>query len=114
MIDSERLAIAAHLHVLLRRKAGRVTDMEWMARNVEYAAEIIRFARSRALEDNVPELAELAARLEQAMFPASRSMGGGPAASSPSAAAAQPGQTVPSSIPGFTERDASRYVGGLR
>ncbi len=113
MIDSERLAIAAHLHVLLRRKAGRVTDMEWMARNAEYAAEIIRFARSRALEDNVPELAELAARLEQAMLPGARSTAGIPASSAPSTAAIV-GQTLPSSTPVLTERDSSRYVGGLR
>ena len=29
MPDSDKLAIAAHLHVLLRRKTGRVTDTEW-------------------------------------------------------------------------------------
>ena len=33
MSDSDKLAIAAHLHVLLRRKTGRVTDTEWMAVN---------------------------------------------------------------------------------
>ena len=33
MPESDRLAIAAHLHVLLRRKTGRVTDTEWMAAN---------------------------------------------------------------------------------
>ena len=48
MLNSEKLAIAAHLHVLLRRKAGRVTDTEWMAGNAEYAAEIVRFARAKA------------------------------------------------------------------
>ena len=37
MEDSERLAIAAHLHVVLRRKTGRVTDTEWMAGNQLYA-----------------------------------------------------------------------------
>ena len=30
MLNSEKLAVAAHLHVLLRRKTGRVTDTEWM------------------------------------------------------------------------------------
>ena len=45
MLPSEKLAIAAHLHVLLRRKTGRVTDTEWMAHNAEYATEIVRFAR---------------------------------------------------------------------
>ena len=44
MLPSERLAIAARLHVLLRRKTGRVTDTERLAVNAEYAAEIVRFA----------------------------------------------------------------------
>jgi hypothetical protein len=61
------MAIAAHLHVLLRRKTGRVTDTEWMATNAEYAAEIVRFAREHAASDNAPELAEWAGKLEQAV-----------------------------------------------
>ena len=40
MLPSETLAIAARLHVLLRRKTGRVTDTEWLAVNADYAAEI--------------------------------------------------------------------------
>lgn len=67
MLDSERLAIAAHMHVLLRRKTGRVTDTEWMATNVEYAAEIARFAREKSTEDGLAELAEWAGKLEQAV-----------------------------------------------
>ena len=67
MSDSDKLAIAAHLHVLLRRKTGRVTDTEWMAANADYAQEIVRFARQRATEDNAPDLAEWADRLEQAL-----------------------------------------------
>jgi hypothetical protein len=70
MLNSERLAIAAHLHVLLRRKTGRVTDTEWMAVNTEYAAEVVRFARERAQSDNHPDLAEWAEKLESAMAPA--------------------------------------------
>ena len=41
MLVSQKLAIAAHLHVLLRRKTGRVTDTEWMAENLDYAREIV-------------------------------------------------------------------------
>jgi len=67
MLDSEKLAIAAHLHVLLRRKTGRVTDTEWLAANAEYAAEIIRFARAKAAEDQHPDLAEWAGKLQAAM-----------------------------------------------
>ncbi len=48
MSTTERVALAAHLHVVLRRKTGRVTDVEWMAANTEYAAEIVRFARLSA------------------------------------------------------------------
>ncbi len=65
---SEKLAIAAHLHVLLRRKTGRVTDTEWMAVNTDYAREIVRFARAKAAEDGQPELAEWAGKLEHAVL----------------------------------------------
>jgi hypothetical protein len=70
MLTSEKVAIAAHLHVLLRRKTGRVTDIEWMTTNLEYAAEIVRVARNAAALDGVPELAEWATKLEQALQPA--------------------------------------------
>ena len=63
MPPSHTLAIAAHLHVLLRRKTGRVTDTEWMASNVEYAFEIVRFATARAADDGHPELQEWADKL---------------------------------------------------
>jgi len=66
MTVSQRLAVAAHMHVLLRRKTGRVTDTEWMADNTEYALEIVRFARAKADEDNHPELHEWADKLERA------------------------------------------------
>ena len=67
MLVSQKIAIAAHLHVLLRRKTGRVTDTEWMAGNLEYALEIIRFARAKALEDGHADLTEWADKLERAV-----------------------------------------------
>jgi hypothetical protein len=67
MLASQKLAIAAHLHVLLRRKTGRVTDTEWMAQNLEYAAEVVRFSRAKAVEDGHPELQEWADKLEHAI-----------------------------------------------
>lgn len=67
MPSNEKIAIAAHLHVLLRRKTGRVTDTEWMASNHEYAAEVARFAREKSVEDNHPDLAVWADRLEEIM-----------------------------------------------
>lgn len=68
MLPAQKLAIAAHMHVLLRRKTGRVTDTEWMAENPDYAREVVRFARAKAIEENAPELAESAARLEEAVL----------------------------------------------
>lgn len=64
--QTERLAIAAHLHVLLRRQTGRVTDPEWMAINREYAREVIRFCREKAAEKSLPELLTWASKLEVA------------------------------------------------
>jgi hypothetical protein len=79
MLVSEKLAIAAHLHVLLRRRTGRVTDTEWMAQNLEYAQEIVRFARAKAVEDGSPDLSEWADKLEHAV------LGRGPASPRPMA-----------------------------
>ena len=66
-MSTDRIATAAHVHVLLRRKTGRVTDTEWMASNAEYAAEIVRFCREKAASDGHTELAEWAERLERVM-----------------------------------------------
>lgn len=67
MLANEKIAIAAHLHVLLRRKTGRVTDTEWMAANRDYAMEIVRFARQSAAEQGDADIAALANRLAEAM-----------------------------------------------
>lgn len=67
MSSNEKLAIAAHLHVLLRRKTGRVTDTEWLASNPAYAAEIIRLAHHKAAEGGHDDLSLLAHKLEAAM-----------------------------------------------
>jgi hypothetical protein len=68
VLVGQKLAIAAHLHVLLRRKTGRVTDTEWMAENLEYALEIVRFTRSKAAEDGHADLIEWADKLERAVL----------------------------------------------
>ena len=98
-----RLAIAAHLHVLLRRKTARVTDIEWMAANAEYAQAIVRFARQRGHMDGAPELVEWADKLAHAM-------GAG------AAPAQQPQQRQPALVsrPARAEHAGVRYVGGLR
>lgn len=118
MLASEKLAIAAHLHVLLRRKTGRVTDTQWMADNVEYATEIVRFARQSAKEDGHFELVAWADKLEQSVQPA---------AAAPRAREARP--PPPAALPtlrsllashaaqaaaGESEFDNGRYVRGLR
>ena len=67
MSSSERIAIAAHLHVLLRRKTGRVTDTEWMATNQEYAHEIAQLAREKSTEEGNADLGIWADKLEEVM-----------------------------------------------
>lgn len=101
MLDSERLAVAAHVHVLLRRKTGRVTDTEWMACNADYAREVVRFCRLRAQQDALPELDEWADKLERAMQLA-------PAAA-PAGHAAVPALSRTPHGGGV-----ERYVGGIR
>jgi hypothetical protein len=91
--DSEKLAVAAHLHVLMRRKMGRVTDVEWLVRNADYAREIIRLACQQAEH---PEVAEWGARLRASLFP-------GPPAPAPG-----PTPAIDRVATG------ARYVGGLR
>ncbi len=67
MSTSDVFAIAAHLHVLLRRKTGRVTDTEWLATNADYAREIVRFAREKAAGEGLEDLLPWADRLEAAI-----------------------------------------------
>ncbi|MDH0199838.1 hypothetical protein [Comamonas aquatica] len=107
MANTERMAAAAHLHVALRRKAGRVTDTDWMARNDEYAREIVRVARARAAEDGDAALAGLADRLA-ALLDAG--------ATAPAPAAVPLVERVAHRLrdaapPGD---EAGRYIGGLR
>ncbi len=104
MLESERIAIAAHLHVQLRRITGRVTDTEWMARNLEYADEVVRFAREAAQEKGLPELAELAQRLEAAMQ----------SLRPPPKPAKAPAKPAPREEPAPSLGLEARYVGRLR
>lgn len=64
MTSDDKFATAAHLYVLLRRKCGRVIDTVWMARDVEYALEVLRVAR----EQSDTDIARLADRFETLMF----------------------------------------------
>jgi hypothetical protein len=67
MSTTDVFGIAAHMHVLLRRKTGRVTDTEWLASNVDYAREIVRFTREKATTDDHADLLALADKLEAAI-----------------------------------------------
>ena len=67
MSISEKMALAARMHVMLLRKTGRVTDTEWMACNHEYAEEIIRFAFDYAEREHHDDLAELAQKMANVM-----------------------------------------------
>ena len=102
MLASQKVAIAAHLHVLLRRKTGRVTDTEWMAANLDYAAEIVRFARAKAVEENQPDLAEWAGKLEEAVL-----------ANEPPARAPLL-EVAARALEEADDKKAPRYVGGIR
>jgi hypothetical protein len=114
-LNSEKLAIAAHLHVLLRRKSGRVTDTEWMASNREYAAEIVRFARTKATEEGQPDLADWAGKLEAVMTVAKPPP---PAVSQPMDAVATSWSVLTEHFKNSSLKPASisqdRYIGRLR
>ncbi|HYR26458.1 MAG TPA: hypothetical protein VEQ09_11550 [Aquabacterium sp.] len=112
MLESEKFAIAAHLHVVLRRTNGRVTDVEWMVRNPDYAREVIRVART---ESN-PDLLALADKLEAALLPPAAPSR--PSRSSAAVPADAPNTELPSSdfaASGFEPGSGRRrYVGTLR
>jgi len=92
--ESEKMAVAAHLHVLMRRKMGRVTDVEWLVRSPEYAQEITRLACQQAEH---PEVAEWGAKLRAMLFPK------------------PPPAPVPTPSPVIARvGTVARYVGGLR
>ncbi|MDD0840407.1 hypothetical protein PSQ40_17615 [Curvibacter sp. HBC61] len=109
MLASEKLAIAAHLHVLMRRKVGRVTDTEWLASNAEYAAAMVRLARQAAAEGGHADLAEWADKLAQCWEPAPAK----PVSALPGLGRAWVGGAVRNE-PVSPDPEAPRYIGGLR
>ncbi|MBS1210694.1 MAG: hypothetical protein H6R19_3092 [Proteobacteria bacterium] len=99
MLDSEKYALAARLHVHLRRKLGRITDVEWMVKNAEYANEILRLARQQ--QDS--EITGLVDRYEAGLLPQSPQ--------TPRFAAPPSAATKAVAAPADT---AGRYVDSLR
>ncbi|MDO9003787.1 MAG: hypothetical protein Q7V20_10075 [Aquabacterium sp.] len=112
MLESEKFAIAAHLHVHLRRINGRVTDVEWMVKSPDYAREIIRVART----ETHPDLLRLADKLEAALqppMPTPRVQAVPPAR--PAFVASQSGPASGFPTPGADSAALrKRYVGTLR
>jgi hypothetical protein len=125
MLESEKFAIAAHLHVLLRRTTGRVTDVEWMIRNVDYAREVIRVARAeehldlRKLADKL-EAVVMASRPQQAAMSTSSPPSPSRAAAKVASDAAGPPSSGFAASSSFGAAGAEpvaglkRYVGSLR
>ena len=106
MEDSERVAIAAHLHVVLRRKTGRVTDTEWMACNQPYGQAMVAFALEHARDKQDEELERLALRL-QASWSDDKPL------HASAIKAAQSDSSVTTKAAEIL-RTSARYIGGLR
>lgn len=110
MTYNERLAIAAHLHVLIRRITGRVTDVEWMAVNDDYALHIKAYSALKAAETARPDLVAWADKLfieAKAAAVAPQAPGTGPLGE---------GAGLPAEAPTLRSRTDKnqKYVGGLR
>lgn len=115
--DSDLLAAAAHMHVLLRRKTGRVTDTEWMATNAEYARAIIDFAREKARSDQIEELLPLADRVEgllSSRHPPARPAWTGPRSQTPMPPGGASEAAEENRLSGAQAALANRYIGRLR
>lgn len=70
MPNQQTLAVAAHLHVLLRRRIGRNTDIEWLAANPAYAVEIHRLCSETTFDDLHEWAAKLMAAHDLGLFDA--------------------------------------------
>jgi hypothetical protein len=128
MSNNELMAIAAHMHVLLRRKAGRVTDIEWMASNHEYAQAIVQFAKAKAAELEFSDLELWALKLELELASTSRQTPRKPLvqmasesvrANQPLASSVDFSPTLPPPLTEAEEKprvesSAPRYIGGIR
>jgi hypothetical protein len=109
--EVDRIAVAAHMHVLMRRRLGRATDVEWMAKNREYAMEIIRLATGSPHTD----LHEWAAKLAGLFGVATpRAETAAPAIRSDAAPAVPPASAPEGPGQPADPRDARRYVTSLR
>ena len=113
MDDSDRLAVAAHLHVALRRKTGRVTDTEWMASNLAYGHAMVEFALAHAREKSDEDLQRMAMRMQAALAVQQAPRQPALAPVTATLASLTPA-SVQSAEPADAVRGVGRYVGGLR
>ena len=115
MANSERVAVAAHLHVALRRKAGRVTDTDWVAVNDEYAWEVVRIARAKAQEDGDASLGDLAEKLATVLqADAQKKPVAPPIVERVTQSLREPAPQVVAVPVSEPPDDPGRYIGGLR
>ena len=137
MSSNELFATAAHLHVLLRRKTGRVTDTEWLASNPEYARAMVAFASEVARRERLDDLQHLAdkvaALIPSMLIPVRKpllvaaaahfSLGQANGGNAGSVWPEPPVSGFQVSRPAFTDSEAAatqgpavgrRYVGGIR
>ncbi|MFN7725470.1 MAG: hypothetical protein ACK5QH_10395 [Rubrivivax sp.] len=112
--SSERLAIAAHLHVAMRRKLGRVTDTEWLAQNIEYAQAMIVLCEQQPDADLQHWARRLEALWAEARPPRASARNGLAAAVQEAASAASELLQRASGGPAREDSLAQRYVGRLR
>lgn len=63
-MNEEKMSVAMHLYMRLKRNTGRIVDVMWLVRNEQYALEILKLAK--AIPDE--ELGKFAKRFEQLMF----------------------------------------------
>ncbi|MGB3067438.1 MAG: hypothetical protein WBC18_02785 [Ottowia sp.] len=108
MHDSERLAIAARLHVALRRKTGRVTDTEWMASDATYGMAMSALALAHAKETDDADLQRLALLL-RASLNSTQAQADKPAPAPAAPSTPETGQALAKLV-----QPVRRYVGGLR
>ncbi len=111
MSESDKTAIAAHLYITLRRTANRVIDVDWLAKNDEYAKEVVRLCRQQGSD----ELAHYANLYEELVF-------GVPPAPAPVASAKPPlperaallAEAAAEDSNPEEDIDPNRYIGHLR
>jgi hypothetical protein len=98
--DAIIYGLLGRIHVLTRRELNRITDVEYMRVNKDYAREIVRLGET----DGHPELVELCAKLRVAME------------LDPAPVKTSQGRFFPKLVSSIIPREApqDQYIGALR